>query len=132
MNSKRASQYHQVEIPPPQPFLKSLKNTLNEILFADDPFRRIRNESKTSKKIELGLRHVFPILEWARGYSLEYLKSDVISGITIASLAIPQGISYAQLANLPPILGLCRLLSSSNKFFTICKSLFRYMWGILP
>ncbi|KAF2572749.1 hypothetical protein F2Q70_00000133 [Brassica cretica] len=104
--SKRALQYPQVETPPPQPFLKSLKNTLNEILFADDPFRKIRNESKTSKKIELGLRHVFPILEWARGYNLDYLKSDVISGITIASLAIPQGISYAQLANLPPILGL--------------------------
>ncbi|KAL0846218.1 hypothetical protein Bca101_019464 [Brassica carinata] len=103
---KRALQYPQVETPPPQPFLISLKNTLNEILFADDPFRKIRNESKTSKKIELGLRHMFPILEWARGYNLEYLKSDVISGITIASLAIPQGISYAQLANLPPILGL--------------------------
>ncbi|XP_010455991.1 PREDICTED: sulfate transporter 3.2-like [Camelina sativa] len=106
MCSKKASQYHKVETPPPQPFLKSLKNTLNEILFADDPFRKIRNEPKTSKKIELGLRHVFPILEWARGYNLGYLKSDVISGITIASLAIPQGISYAQLANLPPILGL--------------------------
>ncbi|CAH8352475.1 unnamed protein product [Eruca vesicaria subsp. sativa] len=103
---KRVLQYHQVETPPPQPFFKSLKNTLNEILFADDPFRKIRKESKMSKKIELGLRHVFPILEWARGYNLEYLKSDVISGITIASLAIPQGISYAQLANLPPILGL--------------------------
>ncbi|CAF2034909.1 unnamed protein product [Brassica napus] len=103
---KRALHYPQVETPPPQPFLKSLKNTLNEILFADDPFRKIRNESKTSKKIDLVLRHVFPILEWARGYNLNYLKSDVISGITIASLAIPQGISYAQLANLPPILGL--------------------------
>ncbi|KFK30874.1 hypothetical protein AALP_AA6G037000 [Arabis alpina] len=106
MSSKNATQYHKVEIPPPQPFLKSLKNTLNEILFADDPFRKIRNESKTSKKIKLGLIHVFPILEWARDYKLEYLKSDLISGITIASLAIPQGISYAQLANLPPILGL--------------------------
>lgn len=116
MCSKKASQYHQVEIPPPQPFLKSLKNTLSEILFADDPFRKIRNESKTSKKIKLGLRHVFPILEWARGYNLKYLKSDVISGITIASLAIPQGISYAQLANLPPVLGLCKLSSSSNYF----------------
>ncbi|CAH2071918.1 unnamed protein product [Thlaspi arvense] len=106
---KRASQCHQVEIPPPQPFLKSLKNTLSELLFADDPFRKIRNESRTLKKIELGLQHVFPILEWARHYNLEYLKSDVISGITIASLAVPQGISYAQLANLPPVLGLCTL-----------------------
>lgn len=113
---KRALQYPQVETPPPQPFLQSLKNTLNEILFADDPFRKIRNESKMSKKIELGLRHVFPILEWARGYNLDYLKSDVISGITIASLAIPQGISYAQLANLPPILGLCTFFLLSFYF----------------
>lgn len=113
---KRALQYPQVETPPPQPFLQSLKNTLNEILFADDPFRKIRNESKTSKKIELVLRHVFPILEWARGYNLNYLKSDVISGITIASLAIPQGISYAQLANLPPILGLCTFFLLSFYF----------------
>ncbi|KAK9984256.1 hypothetical protein SO802_033781 [Lithocarpus litseifolius] len=36
----------------------------------------------------------------------KFLKADLIAGITIASLAIPQGISYAKLANLPPILGL--------------------------
>ncbi|KAL0370486.1 UNVERIFIED_CONTAM: Sulfate transporter 3.1 [Sesamum angustifolium] len=35
-----------------------------------------------------------------------FFKADLIAGITIASLAIPQGISYAKLANLPPILGL--------------------------
>ncbi|RVW17015.1 putative sulfate transporter 3.3 [Vitis vinifera] len=35
------------------------------------------------------------------------LQSDIVSGLTIASLAIPQGISYAKLANLPPIVGLC-------------------------
>ncbi|KAJ7962968.1 putative Sulfate transporter [Quillaja saponaria] len=37
---------------------------------------------------------------------IELLRSDVISGLTIDSLAIPQGISYAKLANLPPIVGL--------------------------
>lgn len=125
---KRALQYPQVETPPPQPFLISLKNTLNEILFADDPFRKIRNESRTSKKIGLGLRHVFPILEWARGYNLEYLKSDVISGITIASLAIPQGISYAQLANLPPILGLCKFSSPSLYMLYYNEGLFSYLF----
>ncbi|MBA0730779.1 hypothetical protein Golax_020393, partial [Gossypium laxum] len=31
---------------------------------------------------------------------------DVLAGITITSLAIPQGISYAKLADLPPIIGL--------------------------
>ncbi|KAH6757379.1 hypothetical protein C2S51_038853 [Perilla frutescens var. frutescens] len=48
----------------------------------------------------------FPIIEWGRHYTLQFFKADLIAGITIASLAIPQGISYAKLANLPPILGL--------------------------
>ncbi|PQQ07878.1 hypothetical protein Pyn_07961 [Prunus yedoensis var. nudiflora] len=48
----------------------------------------------------------FPIFQWGPEYNVKLLKSDVISGLTIASLAIPQGISYAKLASLPPIVGL--------------------------
>ncbi|KAM7496008.1 hypothetical protein LguiA_020422 [Lonicera macranthoides] len=96
---------HRVTIPPPQPFFKSLKNTLKETFFPDDPLRQFKNQPP-SRKFRLGLQYVFPILEWAPRYSWQFLKSDLIAGITIASLAIPQGISYARLANLPPILGL--------------------------
>ncbi|KAI3763319.1 hypothetical protein L1987_53773 [Smallanthus sonchifolius] len=49
---------------------------------------------------------MFPIFQWAPNYDLTLFRSDVISGLTIASLAIPQGISYAKLANLPPVIGL--------------------------
>ncbi|KAJ6392025.1 hypothetical protein OIU77_025895 [Salix suchowensis] len=69
----------------------------------------LSNNSRTSPKKEkfvLGLQYLFPIFEWAPSYTFDFLKSDFISGITIASLAIPQGISYAKLANLPPVLGL--------------------------
>ncbi|TQD99273.1 hypothetical protein C1H46_015062 [Malus baccata] len=96
---------HRVEIPPPQPFIKTLKSSLKETFFPDDPLRPFKNQP-TSRKFILGFQYFFPILEWAPRYTLEFLKSDLISGITIASLAIPQGISYAKLANLPPILGL--------------------------
>ncbi|QCD97665.1 sulfate transporter 3.1-like [Vigna unguiculata] len=94
-----------VAIPPPQPFFKSLKYSLKETFFPDDPFRKFKNQT-SSVKFVLGLQYFFPIFEWAPKYTLQFLKSDLISGITIASLAIPQGISYAKLANLPPILGL--------------------------
>ena len=97
---------HRVSIPPPQPFFKSLKNTLKETFFPDDPLRQFKNQPP-SRKLRLGIQYVFPIFEWAPRYSWQFLKSDLIAGITIASLAIPQGISYARLANLPPILGLC-------------------------
>jgi sulfate transporter 3 len=35
-------------------------------------------------------------------------RFDLLAGITITSLAIPQGISYAKLAEIPPIIGLCK------------------------
>lgn len=97
---------HKVAIPPPKPFFQSFKNTLKETFFPDDPLRQFKNQPR-GRKFILGLQYVFPILEWGPRYSFEFLKADLIAGITIASLAIPQGISYAKLANLPPILGLC-------------------------
>lgn len=100
---------HRVAIPPPQPFVKSLKNTLKETFFPDDPLRQFKNQPR-GKKFILGMQYVFPVLEWGPRYTLEFFKADLIAGITIASLAIPQGISYAKLASLPPILGLCEYL----------------------
>nr|XP_025604671.1 sulfate transporter 3.1 isoform X2 [Arachis hypogaea] len=94
-----------VAIPPPQPFMKSLKYSLKETFFPDDPLRQFKNQA-ASRKVVLTLQYFLPICEWGPRYTLRFLKSDVIAGITIASLAIPQGISYAKLANLPPILGL--------------------------
>ncbi|XP_027096208.1 sulfate transporter 3.1 [Coffea arabica] len=96
---------HRAAVPPPQPFLKSLQNAVKETLFPDDPLRQFKNQPP-GRKLILGLQYLFPILEWGPRYSLDFFKSDLVSGITIASLAIPQGISYAKLANLPPILGL--------------------------
>ncbi|XP_076934717.1 sulfate transporter 3.1-like [Bidens hawaiensis] len=103
--SKYNQQPHKVAIPPPQPFVKSLKNTVKETFFPDDPLRQFKGQ-KASRKVILAFQYFFPIFEWLSSYNLSFLKSDVIAGITIASLAIPQGISYAKLANLPPILGL--------------------------
>ncbi|KAL0418707.1 UNVERIFIED_CONTAM: Sulfate transporter 3.1 [Sesamum radiatum] len=103
--NSHAAASHRVAIPPPQPFVKSLKNTLKETFFPDDPLRQFKNQSPR-KKLVLGLQYLFPILEWGPRYTLGFFKADLIAGITIASLAIPQGISYAKLANLPPILGL--------------------------
>ncbi|KAK4357137.1 hypothetical protein RND71_022747 [Anisodus tanguticus] len=98
-------QHQKVEIPPPNPFLKTLKSNVKETLFPDDPFRKFKNQP-LSKKISLGLQYFVPILDWAPRYNFQFFKADVIAGITIASLAVPQGISYAGLANLPPVIGL--------------------------
>ncbi|KAF5187525.1 Sulfate transporter 3.1 [Thalictrum thalictroides] len=96
---------HRVAIPPTQPFYKTLKSSLKETFLPDDPLRQFKNQPP-SRKFVLGLQYFLPILEWAPRYTFQFFRSDLIAGITIASLAIPQGISYAKLAKLPPILGL--------------------------
>ncbi|KAJ6706340.1 SULFATE TRANSPORTER [Salix purpurea] len=96
---------HKVCLPPKKTTLQKLKQRLGEIFFPDDPLHRFKNRT-WCKKLLLGLQFLFPIFQWGPEYSLKLLRSDTISGLTIASLAIPQGISYAKLANLPPIVGL--------------------------
>lgn len=97
---------HQVVPPPHKSTLHKLKLRLKETFFPDDPMRQFKGKSLKIKLI-LGAKYMFPILQWGSNYNLKLFKSDLVSGLTIASLAIPQGISYAKLANLPPIVGLC-------------------------
>lgn len=113
---------HRVAIPPPQPFVKYLKNTMKETFFPDDPLRQFKNQPP-GKKFILGMQYIFPILEWGPRYTLQFFKADLIAGITIASLAIPQGISYAKLANLPPILGLCECSRRATPIHHFCDEL---------
>ncbi|RWW12678.1 hypothetical protein GW17_00023647 [Ensete ventricosum] len=96
-----------VPIPPSRSFLATFRANLKETFFPDDPLRQFKNE-RGSRRFLMGLKYFFPVLEWLPSYDHTTLKSDLVAGITIASLAIPQGISYAKLANLPPILGLCK------------------------
>ncbi|XP_055694262.1 solute carrier family 26 member 6-like [Lutzomyia longipalpis] len=50
---------------------------------------------------------VIPILDWGRSYSAQNdLLPDFISGCTVAVMHIPQGMGYALLANVPPIMGI--------------------------
>lgn len=43
---------------------------------------------------------------WVRGYRRTYLKGDLIAGVVVAIMLIPQAMAYALLAGLPPQMGL--------------------------
>ncbi|XP_064398686.1 sulfate transporter-like isoform X3 [Halichondria panicea] len=47
-----------------------------------------------------------PILEWVWTYRPSYFVGDIISGITVAIMHIPQGLAYSLLATLPAVYGL--------------------------
>ncbi|XP_068636605.1 sulfate transporter 1.2-like [Aristolochia californica] len=96
---------HKVSLPPQQNLMKEIAASVKETFFSDDPFRPFKDQTK-SRKLVLGAQALFPILEWGRHYNLKKLKGDLIAGLTIASLCIPQDIGYSKLANLPPQYGL--------------------------
>ena len=39
-------------------------------------------------------------------YRLEWLRSDLAAGLSVAAVAVPVAIAYAQLAGFPPVVGL--------------------------
>ena len=43
---------------------------------------------------------------WAPRYNLALFKQDLVAGVTIGIVVVPQGIAYATLAELPPVYGL--------------------------
>ncbi|XP_019417796.1 PREDICTED: sulfate transporter 1.3-like isoform X1 [Lupinus angustifolius] len=96
---------YKVGIPPKQNLFKEFKATIKEAFFADEPLRHFKDQTKL-RKLVLGIEAIFPILSWCRTYNLKKFRGDIISGLTIASLCIPQDIGYAKLANLDPQYGL--------------------------
>ncbi len=54
----------------------------------------------------MSIKSYFPIFEWISSYQKSWLKADILAGITVGVMLIPQGIAYAMIAGLPPIYGL--------------------------
>ena len=52
------------------------------------------------------MQRIFPSVGWLQAYDVHQLKKDALAGITVGTMLIPQGMAYALLAGLPPIVGL--------------------------
>ena len=52
------------------------------------------------------IRRLVPGLEVITSYRREWLAKDIIAGVVLTTLLVPQGMAYAELAGLPPITGL--------------------------
>ncbi len=44
----------------------------------------------------------WPVLSWVPGYQRSWLPSDVIAGLTVCAILVPEGMAYAELAGMPP------------------------------
>lgn len=52
------------------------------------------------------LKRRFPIIEAARHYSVSKLRCDLVAGLTVAVVAVPQSMAYALIADVDPVYGL--------------------------
>lgn len=80
---------------------QKIKNVLKrEVDRYYEPFTSLSN-------FKVFLFNLFPILDWLPKYDWESdLTADIIGGITVGVLQIPQGIAYAILSRQEPIVGL--------------------------
>ena len=53
-----------------------------------------------------GLARVVPGLAMLRGYQRSWLRADLVAGLVLAAILVPQGMAYAELAGLPTVTGL--------------------------
>ncbi|KAL0541387.1 hypothetical protein IC582_021429 [Cucumis melo] len=100
--------------PNPPTFWEQIVGAINENAI---PRSCIKNPNKKVSSLGSGkqsifktivtlLQRVFPILKLARNYKASKFKNDLMAGLTLASLSIPQSIGYANLAKLDPQFGL--------------------------
>ncbi|WP_119396420.1 SulP family inorganic anion transporter [Salinibius halmophilus] len=54
----------------------------------------------------MNIKSWIPAAHWLPNYKKQDLTGDVVAGITVAMMLIPQAMSYAMLAGLPPYIGL--------------------------
>src|SRR5215210_3555260 len=56
------------------------------------------------------LQRTVPVAREVPGYRLATVRRDVVAALTVAALAVPAAMAYAELAGLTPVAGLYALL----------------------
>jgi high affinity sulfate transporter 1 len=51
-------------------------------------------------------QRLLPILDWIPGYRRDWLLPDVLAGLALWAVMVPEGMAYATIVGVPPIMGL--------------------------
>lgn len=66
----------------------------------------LRDQVPTLQEAGAYAKSLFPFLSWMGHYNIQWFAGDVVAGITIGAVVVPQGMAYALLAKLEPQFGL--------------------------
>jgi len=67
-------------------------------------------------------RGMIPAAQWLRSYKPDWLRSDLVAGVTLAAYMLPAALGDASLAGLPPQAGLYACLFGGLVFWLFCSS----------
>jgi len=56
------------------------------------------------------VQRLLPILRWLPGYRRDWLLPDVLAGLAVWAVMVPEGMAYAGIVGVPPIMGLYTLV----------------------
>jgi len=62
--------------------------------------------SNSSADLASAARKFLPILDWLPSYRREWLLPDVFAGVALWAVMVPEGMAYASIVAVPPIMGL--------------------------
>lgn len=74
---------------PPSPWHELIDSVRDTVLPCGNKFLSLKNQPGPEHVVSF-LQGVFPILVWCRSYTVTKFKNDLLAGLTISSLCIPQ------------------------------------------
>ncbi|CAI4231361.1 unnamed protein product [Auanema sp. JU1783] len=81
----------------------------------------VKSPTKNVKKNRLS--KYIPILDWLPNYQWKkHLSGDIVAGLTVGIMHVPQGMAYASLAGVPPVYGMYSSFFASSIYMLLGTS----------
>ncbi|MCB9686676.1 MAG: SulP family inorganic anion transporter [Alphaproteobacteria bacterium] len=83
------------------------------------------SQNARHRRVEAGAWRLFPALGSLRAYSFSDARADLLAGLSVATMAVPQAMAYALVAGMPPEHGLYTaiVLTAVGAFFDSSRHL---------
>ena len=90
--------------------MKSLSRLWEEVE-TDENLRRARSQTLKGARVcpSASIKYLsdkLPVLRWLPNYSHKWILRDLVAGITVGALLVPQALAYAKIARIPLTSGL--------------------------